>query len=111
MKEKMKRIEEYTKAMRELLDKLLEQNPDSENEIYDEIYDEIWGAYVAGMKVFLYLLFQLRIKTSWLLLLFVKAQKLKREIQNGKPGSLHPLTDLEVKQKLVGSLEQTGIFN
>lgn len=46
MKEKMKR---YTKAMRELLDKLLEQNPDSEN----EIYDEIWGAYVAGMKVFL----------------------------------------------------------
>lgn len=41
MKEKMKRIEEYTKAMRELLDKLLEQNPDSEN----EIYDEIWGAY------------------------------------------------------------------
>lgn len=47
MKEKMKRIEEYTKAMRELLDRLLEQNPDSEN----EIYDEIWGAYVAGMKV------------------------------------------------------------
>lgn len=46
MKEKMKRIEEY---MRELLDRLLEQNPDSEN----EIYDEIWGAYVAGMKVFL----------------------------------------------------------
>lgn len=36
MKEKMKRIEEYTKAMRELLDRLLEQNPDSENEIYDE---------------------------------------------------------------------------
>lgn len=35
MKEKMKRIEEYTKAMRELLDRLLEQNPDSENEIYD----------------------------------------------------------------------------
>lgn len=31
MKEKMKRIE--TKAMRELLDRLLEQNPDSENEI------------------------------------------------------------------------------
>lgn len=31
MKEKMKRIE----AMRELLDRLLEQNPDSENEIYD----------------------------------------------------------------------------
>ena len=30
----MKRIEEYTKAMR--LDRLLEQNPDSENEIYDE---------------------------------------------------------------------------
>ena len=49
MKEKMKRIEEYTKAMRELLVKLLEQNPESEN----EIYDEIWGAYVAGMKVFL----------------------------------------------------------
>lgn len=49
MKEKMKRIEEYTKAMRELLDRLLEQNPDSEN----EIYDEIWRAYVAGMKVFL----------------------------------------------------------
>ena len=49
MKEKMKRIEEYTKAMRELLDRLLEQNPDSENEIYDEIQ----GAYVAGMKVFL----------------------------------------------------------
>lgn len=49
MKEKMKRIEEYTKAMRELLDRLLEQNPDSEN----EIYNEIWGAYVAGMKVFL----------------------------------------------------------
>ena len=49
MKEKMKRIEEYTKAMRELLYRLLEQNPDSEN----EIYDEIWGAYVAGMKVFL----------------------------------------------------------
>lgn len=49
MKEKMKRIEEYTKAMRELLDRLLEQNPDSKN----EIYDEIWGAYVAGMKVFL----------------------------------------------------------
>lgn len=49
MKEKMKRIEEYTKAMRELLDRLLEQNPDSEN----EIYDEVWGAYVAGMKVFL----------------------------------------------------------
>jgi hypothetical protein len=49
MKEKMKRIEEYTKAMRELLDRLLEQNPDSEN----EIYDEIWEAYVAGMKVFL----------------------------------------------------------
>ena len=49
MKEKMKRIEEYTKAMRELLDRLLEQNPDSEN----EIYDEIWGAYVEGMKVFL----------------------------------------------------------
>ena len=49
MKEKMKRIEEHTKAMRELLDRLLEQNPDSEN----EIYDEIWGAYVAGMKVFL----------------------------------------------------------
>lgn len=49
MKEKMKRIEEYAKAMRELLDRLLEQNPDSEN----EIYDEIWGAYVAGMKVFL----------------------------------------------------------
>ena len=47
MKEKMKRIEEYTKAMRGLLDRLLEQ--DSEN----EIYDEIWGAYVAGMKVFL----------------------------------------------------------
>lgn len=44
MKEKMKRID--TKAMRELLDRLLEQNPDSEN----EIYDEIWGA---GMKVFL----------------------------------------------------------
>lgn len=103
----MKRIEEYTKAMRELLDKLLEQNPDLEN----EIYDEIWGAYVVGMKVFLELLFQLRIKTSWLLLLFVKAQKLKREIQNGKSGSLHPLTNLEVKQKLVGSLEQTGIFN
>ena len=40
MKEKMKRIEEYTKAMRELLDRLLEQNPDSEN----EIYDEIWGS-------------------------------------------------------------------
>lgn len=40
---KMKRIEEYTKAMRELLDRLLEQNPDSENEIYD----------VAGMKVLL----------------------------------------------------------
>ena len=39
MKEKMKRIEEYTKAMRELLDKLLEQNPDSENEIYDEIWE------------------------------------------------------------------------
>lgn len=49
MKEKMKRIEEYTKAMRELLDRLLEQNPDSEN----EIYDEIWRAYVAGMRVFL----------------------------------------------------------
>lgn len=49
MKEKMKRIEEYTKAMRELLDRLLEQNPDSKN----EIYDEIWRAYVAGMKVFL----------------------------------------------------------
>lgn len=28
--------------MRELLDRLLEQNPDSEN----EIYDEIWGAPV-----------------------------------------------------------------
>lgn len=40
MKEKMKRIEEYTKAM--ILDRLLD--PDSEN----EIYDEIWGA---GMKV------------------------------------------------------------
>lgn len=49
MEERLKRIEEYTKAMRELLDRLLEQNPDSEN----EIYDEIWGAYVAGMKVFL----------------------------------------------------------
>lgn len=31
MKEKMKRIE--TKAMRELLDRLLEQNPDSENDM------------------------------------------------------------------------------
>ena len=53
MKEKMKRIEEYTKAMGELLDRLLEQNPDSEN----EIYDEIWEACVAGMEVFLQLLF------------------------------------------------------
>lgn len=42
MKEKMKRIEEYTKAMSRLLD------PDSEN----EIYDEIWGAYVAGVLLF-----------------------------------------------------------
>ena len=39
MKEKMKRIEEYTKAMRELLAKMLEEDPDSSS----NIYKEIWG--------------------------------------------------------------------
>lgn len=46
MKEKMKRIEEYTKAMRELLAKMLEDDPDSSS----NIYKEIWGAYTAGMN-------------------------------------------------------------
>lgn len=46
MKEKMKCIEEYTKAMRELLAKMLEEDPDSSS----NIYKEIWGAYTAGMN-------------------------------------------------------------
>lgn len=46
MKEKMKRIEEYTKAMRELLAKMLEEDPDSSS----NIYKEIWEAYTAGMN-------------------------------------------------------------
>lgn len=50
MKEKMKRIEEYTKAMRELLDRLLEQNPDSENEIYNEMWGPCWNEISALTK-------------------------------------------------------------
>lgn len=45
MEERMKRIEEFTKAMRELLAKMIEENPDSSS----NIYKEIWGAYTAGM--------------------------------------------------------------
>lgn len=45
MEERMKRIEEYTKTMRELISKLIEENPDSRS----EIYNEMWGAYLAGM--------------------------------------------------------------
>lgn len=46
MEKRMKRIEEYTKTMRELISKLIEENPDSRS----EIYNEMWGAYLAGMK-------------------------------------------------------------
>lgn len=45
MEERMKRIEEYTKTMRELISKLIEENPDSRS----EIYNEMWGAYLAGI--------------------------------------------------------------
>ena len=43
MEERLKRI---TKAMRELLAKMLEEDPDSSS----NIYKEIWGAYTAGMN-------------------------------------------------------------
>lgn len=42
MKEKMKRIEEYTKAMRELLDKLLEQNPMKSMMKYGELMLQVF---------------------------------------------------------------------
>jgi hypothetical protein len=45
MEERLKRIEKFTKAMRELLAKMLE-DPDSSS----NIYKEIWGAYTAGMN-------------------------------------------------------------
>ena len=44
--ERLKRIEKFTKAMRELLAKMLEEDPDSSS----NIYKEIWGAYTAGMN-------------------------------------------------------------
>lgn len=46
MEERLKRIEKFTKAMRELLAKMLEEDPDSSS----NIYKEIWGAYTAGMN-------------------------------------------------------------
>lgn len=46
MEERLKRIEKFTKAMRELLAKMLEEGPDSSS----NIYKEIWGAYTAGMN-------------------------------------------------------------
>lgn len=44
MEERLKRIEKFTKAMRELLAKMLEEDPDSSS----NIYKEIWGAYTAA---------------------------------------------------------------
>lgn len=46
MEERLKRIEKFTKAMRELLAKMLEEDPNSSS----NIYKEIWGAYTAGMN-------------------------------------------------------------
>lgn len=46
MEERMKRIEEYTKTMRELISKFIKENPNSR----DDIYNEMWGVYFAGMK-------------------------------------------------------------
>lgn len=40
MEERLKRIEKFTKAMRELLAKMLEEDPDSSS----NIYKEIWGS-------------------------------------------------------------------
>lgn len=39
MEERLKRIEKFTKAIRELLAKMLEEDPDSSS----NIYKEIWG--------------------------------------------------------------------
>lgn len=64
MKEKMKRIEEYTKAMRELLAKMLEEDPDSSS----NIYKEIWGAYTAGDITFDALQIQQLIKALYWIL-------------------------------------------
>lgn len=41
MEERLKRIEKFTKAMRELLAKMLEEDPDSSS----NIYKEIWGCW------------------------------------------------------------------
>lgn len=46
MEERLKRIERFTKTMRELLAIMLKEDPDSSS----NIYKEIWGAYTAGMN-------------------------------------------------------------
>lgn len=50
MEERMKRIEEYTKTMRELISKLIEENPDSRSEIYNEMWGPCWNEISALTK-------------------------------------------------------------